>query len=472
VTRDGGKNWSNVVGNVHGVPKNAWVSYIDAGHYDEGTAYVTFDAHTFGDMRPYVYKTTDFGKSWSPVVAEGSPVRGYAHVVREDIVNRDLLFVGTEFGLWVSLDGGARWAQYKGGDMPSVAVRDIAIHPREHDLVVATHGRGIWIVDDITPLRALTSDALAKEVFFIQAKPAVQSISGGGGWPGGDAEFVGDNPTDEAVVTYYQRRRHIFGDLKMEVFDSTGKLLGTIPSSKRRGLSRVTWPMRLDPPKVPTAASAAFGAAYGPRVLPGTYTVKMTKDKQVYTTQLQVVADPRSTHTAEDRRQQYELSLKLHKTLGEMSFAVERINGLRLGLDDRASKLGADDPLRTRLQDASARVDELRKKIVATKEGGAITGEERLREYLADLYSNVIFYEGRPSQTQIERSDALSHELSDVVGDFDAWTAKELSGINAELTRKHLEPLKTLTREEWEKVGSRPSAGPSPSALRRDRDEF
>jgi hypothetical protein len=230
--------------------------------------------------------------------------------------------------------------------------------------------------------------------------------------------------------------------------------------------------MRLDPPKVPTAASAAFGAAYGPRVLPGTYTVKMTKDKQVYTTQLQVVADPRSTHTAEDRRQQYELSLKLHKTLGEMSFAVERINGLRLGLDDRASKLGADDPLRTRLQDASARVDELRKKIVATKEGGAITGEERLREYLADLYSNVIFYEGRPSQTQIERSDALSHELSDVVGDFDAWTAKELSGINAELTRKHLEPLKTLTREEWEKVGSRPSAGPSPSALRRDRDEF
>jgi photosystem II stability/assembly factor-like uncharacterized protein len=473
VTRDGGKNWTNVVGNVRGIPKNAWVSYIDAGHFDEGTAYVTFDAHTFGDMKPYVYKTTDFGQTWSSVVTEGSPVRGYAHVVKQDLVNRDLLYVGTEFGLWISLDGGQRWAQYKGGDMPvGVAVRDLAIHPRDHDLVVATHGRGIWIIDDITPLRALTPDALAKEAFFIQAKPAVQSISGGGGWANGDAEFTGDNPTDEAVITYYQRRRHIFGDLKIEVFDPSGKLLGTIPSSKRRGLNRVTWPMRLDPPKVPPAASAAFGAAYGPRVLPGNYTVKMTKDKQVYTTELEVVADPRSTHTAEERRQQFDLALKLHKQLGEMSYAVDRINGLRLSLEDRALKLGPEDPLRKRLQDASAQVDELRRKIVATKEGGAITGEERLREFLTDLYSNIIFYEGRPSQTQQERSDALARELSDVVTDFDAWTAKELSGLNVELAKKKLEPLKTITRADWEKMSSRPTSAPSPSAMRRDRDEF
>src|SRR5207237_2386464 len=197
------------------------------------------------------------------VATEGSSVRGYAHVVKEDIVNRDLLFVGTEFGLWVSLDGGRQWAQYKGGNLPSVAVRDLAIHPRDHDLVIATHGRGIWIVDDITPLRALNPETLTKEAFFIQARPAVQSISGGGGWANGDAEFVGDNPTDEAVVTYYQRRRHIFGDLKIEVLDSDGKVLAVIPSSKRRGLSRTTWSMRLQPPRVPPAASVDFGAAFG-----------------------------------------------------------------------------------------------------------------------------------------------------------------------------------------------------------------
>ena len=226
-------------------------------------------------------------------------------------------------------------------------------------------------------------------------------------------------------------------------------------------------------PRVPPAASAAFGAAYGPRVLPGTYTVKMTKDKQVYTTQLQVNPDPRSTHTAEDRRQQYELAMKLHKLLGEMSFDVDKINGMRLALDERASRLAAEDPLRKRLEDASAQVDVLRKKIVATKEGGAITGEERLREFLTILYGDVNFYEGRPSQTQQERADALARELADVVKDFDDWTAKELSGLNSELAKKKLDPLKALTRDEWEKVGQRPTSAPSPGATRgRDRDEF
>jgi hypothetical protein len=199
----------------------------------------------------------------------------------------------------------------------------------------------------------------------------------------------------------------------------------------------------------------------------------MTKDKEVYTTELKVNPDPRSTHTAEDRKQQFDLAMKLHKQLGEMSFAVDKINSLRLALDDRASKLAEGDPLRKRLQAASAQVDELRKKIVATKEGGAITGEERLREFLTELYANVIFYEGRPSQTQVERTDALARELADVVKDFDAWTARELSGLNAELTARKLEPLKPLSREEWEKAAaSRPASSPPAATVGRFRDEF
>ena len=451
ITRDGGKNWTNVVGNVQGLPKNAWVSYVDASHFDEGTAYVAFDLHTFGDMRPYVYKTTDFGKSWTALIAPESSVRGYAHVVKEDLVNRDLLFAGTEFGLWVSLDGGRQWVQYKGGDLPNVAVRDLAIHPRDHDLIIATHGRGIWIVDDITPLRALTPETLAREAFFIEARPAVQSISGGGGWANGDASFVAPNPTDDAVITYYQRKRHIFGDLKIEVFDADGKLLNTVPSSKRRGLNRASWSMRLKAPKTPAAATAAFGAAFGPRVLPGTYTVKMTKDKQVYTTQLQLVSDPRAAHKAEDRKAQFELAMKLYNQLGDMSFAVERINGVRLALDGSAASLAKDDQLRSQLETASAKADEFRRKVVATKEGGAITGEERLREFLADLYSNVSSYEGRPSQTQFERAEALHRELADIVKDFDAWVSMELAPLNAALDKKRMQPVRLITREEWEK---------------------
>ncbi|MBI5020199.1 MAG: sialidase [Ignavibacteriales bacterium] len=451
LTHDGGKTWTNVVGNIQGLPKYAWVSSIEPSHLSEGTAYATFDLHMFGDMRPYVFKTNDFGKTWSQVVPLESAVRGFAHVIKEDLVNKDLLFLGTEFGLWITLDGGIQWAQYKGGDFPNVAVHDLVIHPRDNDLVVATHGRGIWIIDDITPLRALTPEILAQDVAFITTESTIQRIPAGGGWANGDAAFVGPNSTDDATITYYQKKRHIFGDLKIEVFDQNGKLLGTIPSSKRRGLSRMTWSMRMKPPKAPTAATAAFGASVGPRVLPGEYTVKMTKDKKVYSTKLTVVPDPRSKHTAFDRQSQLDLSLKLAGMLNDMTYVVDRINGVRLALEERASKLSSNAALSQQFHKASGQVEELRKKIVATKEGGMITGEERLREFLVDLYSSVVNYEGRPSQTQVERADAVKKELADVVKEFDDWSRKELDDLNTILINNKLDPVKSLTREEWEK---------------------
>src|SRR6266571_2808458 len=187
VTRDGGKSWTNVTGNVPSLPKFSWVSWVEASLYDAATAYAAFDRHTFGDMEPHVYKTTDYGKTWTTIAMPDSGVRGYAHVIKEDTVLPNLLFLGTEFGVWVSPDGGKRWAQYKGHEFPDVAVRDIVVHPRESDLVVATHGRGIWIVDDITPLRKLTSEVMAQEASFLRGKPAQQRLPASGGWVEGSA---------------------------------------------------------------------------------------------------------------------------------------------------------------------------------------------------------------------------------------------------------------------------------------------
>jgi len=268
----------------------------------------------------------------------------------------------------------------------------------------------------------------------------VQKIQAGGGWPGGDAAFVGDNPPDDAVITYYQKKRHIFGDLKIEVLDPKGQVIGTVPASKRRGLNRVKWSMRLPAPNVPTAASIAGGATVGPRIMPGTYTVRMTKDKAVYETPLKVVLDPRVKFTVADRKVQYDLLMSLYNLFGDMTKTVERINGMRLALDDRAAK-ATDPALKARLQKASAQVDDLRRKIVATKEGGAITGEERLREFLSNLYGDVNGYEGRPSDTQIDRAGSLTRELGDVSKSFDDWTGKELTGINAALTAAKLDPI-------------------------------
>jgi hypothetical protein len=177
----------------------------------------------------------------------------------------------------------------------------------------------------------------------------------------------------------------------------------------------------------------------------------MTKDKNVYTSTLVVTADPRSPHSAEDRKEQLALTMKLYALLGEMTFAVDRINSVRAALQRRIQGLPTSDPLLTRLQTAQNQIDELRKKIVATKEGGAITGEERLRENLADLYGNVNFYEGRPSQTQIERADAIARELANVVKSFDDWVAKEMPSLNSDLGKAKLEEIVPISRSDWDK---------------------
>lgn len=463
VTRDAGKNWTNVVGNVPELAKASWVSWVEASRFDPATAYAAFDRHTFGDMDPHVYKTTDYGKTWTAIVAPGSGVRGYAHVIKEDTTSPNLLFVGTEFGLWISVDGGKQWAQYKGHEFPDVAVRDIVVHPRESDLVLATHGRGIWIVDDITPLRKLTPEMLAQEAAFVPGKPTQQRLEANGGWAEGNATFIGPDPADAALITYYQKKRHIFGKMKIEIFDDQNKLIDTVPANSRRGLSRVEWPMRVKAPRVPAAATAAFEASQGPRVVPGTYTVKMTRGKETYTTPLVVTLDPRAKYTLEDRKLNFDATMRVYNLLGDMTFDVDRINAMRQELSERAAKLGANDPLRKRLQDLAIRADEIRKKIVATKEGGAVTGEERIREKTTALYGAFISYEGRPADYQVARIDSLRHELDDVVKEFDAFVAKDVKEVNVSLAKKKLEIIQALTREEWEKANSAAESSGAPS---------
>ncbi len=450
ITRDGGKTWTNVVGNV-GVAKNSWVSTVAASRFDEGTAYVTFDRHTFGDMQPYVYKTTDYGKTWTALSAKESGARGYAHVIAEDTVSPNVLFLGTEFGLWISVDGGNKWAQYKGSDFPAVAVRDIVVQPRESDLVLATHGRGIWIIDDISPLRALTPDLMPKTAAFITSRPARQYIDANASWPEGDETFIGPSRPTDALITYYQKGRHIYGDMKIEVFDQQGKLLDTISGTKHRGLNRATWSMRLKAPSVPPAATAAFGAIEGPLVLPGTYTVKMTKGDEVYTTELKVVGDPRNRYTMAERQAQFDLTMKLYNMLDHMSWAVDSIIGIRNAANERAAQLPAGDPLRQRLTELAASVDKIRSEIVATKEGGAITGEERLREFLTTVYGDVNGYAGPPTASQVERTEVLGRELEDVIKKFQTQLADQLPGINSALEQKKLEPIQVISESDWQK---------------------
>jgi len=440
VTRDGGKSWSNVVKNVKGVPEHAWVSWVQAGSFDAGTAFVAFDRHTFGDMAPYVYKTTDYGKTWTALLSpkDAKGVRGYAHVIKQDTKKPDLLYAGTELGLWITVDGGKEWAEFKGGDFPKVAVRDLAFQDRDASLALATHGRGIWVIDDLTPLRALDAKTLDSEAAFLATRPIQQRINAFGGWAEGDAAFSGPNPPNGAEITYYQKGRHLFGKLKMDILDDKGEVIDTIPASVRRGINRVTWSMRVKPPRVPPAAQIAFNSTQGPRVPPGTYTVRLTKGKETYETKIDVGLDRRVAFSAADRRAQYDAAMRVRALFGDMSGLVDQINAVRMQADATGAKLPANDAAKKELASLSSKADEIRKKIVATKEGGAITGEERLREHMDTLYGAIMSYDGKPSDYQIARIDALGRELDDVKKEFAGLREKDLPKANAALKAKNL----------------------------------
>ena len=455
VTRDGGASWTNVSKNIPGLPAASWVSWVEAGIHEDGTAYAAFDRHSFGDMAPWAYVTRDFGRTWTRIVDPRSGVRGYAHVVREDPLRKGLLYLGTELGLWISLDGGSHWAEFKGGGMPAVAVRDLAFQDREGDLVLATHGRGIWILDDLAALRGLTPETLARDTAFLPGRVVRQKPEAfNGGWADGDAAYSGANPARGAVISYYLRTRHTFGRLKLEILDPSGRVIDTPPAGSRKGINRVVWEMHEKPPEVPTAASA-IGAQLGPRVLPGTYTARLTNGAQVVEMPIEVKLDPRSPFTVAERKEQYEAVMRAHRLFGRMSRLVERLRGTEALLAERAAGLPEGDALRGSLSAFGGRVAGIRKEIVASSEGGAITGEERLREHLAYAYDALNSYEGRPAPYQVERVAVLEREMGEVEAKVKSLLDADLPALNQKLKAAAKEPI---ALEEADTAGTRLAA--------------
>ena len=449
ITRDGGKHWINVVKNIPELPSNTWVSTIEASHFDPAVAYATFDGHAAGDMKTHVYKTQDYGKTWTSLSTP--ELTGYAHVVREDLVNPHLLFVGTEFGLFVSIDGGSHWAQFK-GKLPNVAVRDIAIQPRESDLLLATHGRGIYILDDLTPIRALTPEILAKDFAMLPSRPSTLALPAGEQRFDGDAEFQGRTLPETASIVYYQKKRHIFGDLKLDIYDDKGTLITSMQGDKRRGLNRVQWPERLKPPKMPPAAGLVENmfVFFGPQVPEGTYTVKLTRGKETYPSEVKLIPDPRSNSTAADRALQHKVVMQLYGMLAQLTYVVDSTNDLRDQAQQRAAS-ATDRNVKDQLNGFIQKLEDFRSTLVSVKEGGMITGEKKLREHLGELYGGVNEYSGRPTQSQIESTAVYQKKLDDASGQFQSITASAVPPVNTALQGKGLQPLNPMSREDWEK---------------------
>ena len=287
VSRDGGNSFTEVGKNLPGLPPNHlyWISRIDASHADPATAYVAVDGHRSDDLKPYLYVTNDYGQSWRSIAAN-LPQFGFVQVVREDPRNPNLLYVGTEFGLHVSVDGGREWKKFM-TNLPTVRVDDILIHPRDNDLIVATHARGVWIADDITPLQQLTAEIREEDAFLFDVRPAVAWLTDRqrGQQTGGQQQFEGENPARGAAIAYYLKNSAT-GNARVTISDGTGRALRTLEGTASAGINRVLWNLTAG-----SGQSGGRGGVAGPAVPPGTYTVTLEVAGEKLTKPLSVLED-------------------------------------------------------------------------------------------------------------------------------------------------------------------------------------
>ena len=443
VTADGGKTWTNVVSNITGLPACTWCSYVEPGHFDKNTVYATFDGHRMGDKTTYIFKSTDLGKTWKSLA--DTAIHAYCHVIKEDLVKPDLLFLGTEGGLYLSIDGGQAWSFFK-GNIPRVPVMDMVFHKKEQSLVLATHGRGIMIIDDISPLRQITKDVLEADVKWLNPKDYIIRENSYVQQFNGDDEYVGQVPQEAASIIYYMKKRHLFGDIHFEIYDAGGKMIKRLPAGMRKGINVVKWSIQMKPPKVPVSPQIEGSAFAGPNYSPGEYTVKLFRNNDVYETKIRLLSDPKSMYSPQEREIRQQVVMKAYDLLQTLAYTDRQVREIR----DQSKKLSGlvSKSMSKKLLTISVRMDTLHSRIVSTQEG-KITGEERLREKIAFIYGSIMQYPGRPTDSQIQGLDLLAQESGKIITDVNGFVGNDLPKLNEELVKDKKTEIKLTSQEDF-----------------------
>lgn len=465
VTRDGGANWTEVTEAMSGFPKWGTVSMIEPSRYDAGTAYAVVDAHRLDDMRPYLWKTTDFGRSWRRLDGK-LPQDVYLHSVREDPVKKDLLYLGTERGVSYSRDGGATWRRLK-LNLPTVAVHDLAI--KDDSLVLATHGRSAWIFDDLSVLREITPEIQKANAHLFAPPEAVR-------WSYGssvDEMFSGSNPPRGASI-YYWLKSEPKGDVTIDILDARGQLvqrLSSVPGkpngsteylkeeeealkeealSKEPGVQRAVWDLTWTGAEmIPGGILDAGDPADGPRAVPGDYTVRLTVDGKTETAPLKLVKDPRSQVSDADLAEQLRFAFQVRDAINRNTRAVNRLRTIRRQLADRNDLLAsepkakplidASKPLIEKLDALEAQLHNPKAKIVydvLAQPGGA-----KLYSQWAFLFDTVIGGDGAPTQGMKDFYAAAEKELAGYEADLDRLVTSDLAALNQQALGLGLPPV-------------------------------
>ena len=492
ITRDGGQHWENVTPKT--MPEWGTVSMIEASPHEAGTAYIAVERHKMDDFAPYIFKTTDFGKTWTKLV-EGLPANYYVHAVRVDPSRPGLLFAGTEQGVYMSFDDGAHWQSLQ-LNLPMSPVNDLIV--KNNDLVVATHGRSFWILDDITPLRQYSESIPQQDAHLFSPAPANHTVFNG--FSLGAGNNAGKNPPAGAVIDYWlktaikkpERKKGAGGDeaqgkdeaekneppkITLEILDSSGKVIRKFPKkeeaasdeeeffdrgggsktlSAEAGLNRFTWDLRYEgATKVPKAPLWG-GNTNGPLALPGKYQVRLGVLGKSYTAPLEIVPDPRLTVTQEDLTKQFDLLLKIRDAVTQTDDTILQIRSLRDQIN-AVDKHAGTDPRERAIIEAGKSLDkkmtEVEEVLIQTK---AKSGQDvlnypvRLNNHLVALGGVVGSAPTAPTQQSYEVFAMLSKQLNEQLAKWKEIVSTDVPAYN-NLVRQQDVPALKVTQPEGEK---------------------
>jgi photosystem II stability/assembly factor-like uncharacterized protein len=459
VTRDGGQHWNNVTSKDFG--EWSLISIIDASPHTAGAAYVAIDRHKLDDYRPYLFKTTDYGKTWTRITT-GLPDNSYAHSVKEDPKRKGLLFAGTENGVYVSFDDGAHWQSVK-LNLPTTPIHDLTV--KNDDLIVATHGRAFWILDDIAPLRQMNASTSGEDVHLYQPPAAIRYRGPGFTLPA--TVPVGANPPTGVIIDYFLKTAPKDG-LTLEILDGKAKVVRKYSSKKAAeggspeleefgvelpggklpadaGHNRFVWDMRSeDPARVPGAVSWG-GRPTGPLVVPGTYQVKLTVGGKSYTASAEIQKDPRVAASQADLEKQNELAMRIRDRVDAGHEAVNQIRSVRGQLDALKKRLAADSSAKPILDAADAlkkKLDAVEEKLIQPK---SKSGEDPLNypiqavDQLMALQGTVESADAAPTAQSYVVFDELNSHVEPQLAAWRDIQSKDLAALN-DLMKKNNVP--------------------------------
>lgn len=463
LTRDGGATWTNLVDRIPRVPDATWVPHIEASKHDAATAYVVFDDHRRGNWETYVYRTTDYGRSWRALSPD--QVDGFAHAIEEDPVEPNLLFLGTEFGMYVSIDGGANWRRWTHGGYPAgVPTLAMVVHPRDGDLAIGTHGRGAYIIDDIRPLREMARDAaIARTDLHVFRVPrAIQHTRGMTGpfyFPG-DTKYHGPNRPYGALISYWVGADAASlaegepGDTAAARSDSVtiqildgDSVIRTLKGPAEYGVNRIAWGLERRGIPAPGAEPDAPEPA-GPEVLPGDYRVRVSLGDAAAEQTIEVVPDPRVDRDPSEMRRTQQVVARGQAVQARLRQAVDRLERTRATLDTYRGELrrwdvgdATRDSLVERTDSLQARVDRLLARLRMPDDVKGIVEDTTVTSAVGEAVGRAASTLDAPATGRLAELEWATDRAEAVLRDVDAFYATDVPAYRAALDEAGFDPL-------------------------------